>query len=133
MNQGISRRNRKRLALTCLAAWLFAVTVGVGYACGVLPLHVTHSSGISHALQPAEGTASSHGNDGSCGTFCAGDLPLVAKLQSVQGWSGVQVFILDTRLDGLSVLVGAGVETPSGWAVSTSSVPPRLRYLRLTL
>jgi hypothetical protein len=77
---------RKALTSVTLGCWLFALFVGVVHACGL-------DGELVPLQQAAAVSTNAHDQCGSdappgCERFCTGDLPLLAKIQSVQDQPG---------------------------------------------
>jgi len=88
----LNAHQRKVLTAIALGSWLFAFFVGVVHACGI-----DAESGLLQ--QTVSISADSQDQDDEdalpgCEQFCADDLPLLAKLQSVQDQPGGYVLPL---------------------------------------
>ena len=124
------RRNRKSAAEFCLAIWLFAFAIGVAGGCNLLP--AAHAFDMSQSPISQDQTDDGDEHVG-CGISCVDGLPLSAPLAWVQGLFSAHALIVQTWTDTLSPLPWVRAEAARNSGVYHSGVPPRLRYLRLTL
>ena len=126
----IARRNRKRLAASCLAVWLFAFAIGVAHACGMLP--AAHALEISHSLAH-HGGADGGDEDVGCDKSCADGAPPAGKLPSLQGFFATQVFVVQTWTDSLLPSIAVRAKAANRGGGFYSGAPPALSHVRLTL
>jgi len=126
----ILHRNRKRIAASCLAVWLFTFAIGVAHACGMLP--AAHTLEISHSLAH-HGGADGGDEDVGCDKSCADGAPPAGKLPSLQGFFATQVFVVQTWTDSLLPSIAVRTKAEKHGGLFHSGAPPRLPHLRLTL
>jgi hypothetical protein len=126
----LNTRQRKVVTSVALGCWLFAFFVGVIHACGL-------NEGIDHSQQASAIVidCQSQGDDDGvpdCERFCANNLPVLAKLQSVQDQPGGTA--LPAPFLGQPFLVRLGTLPP---ALHRSHPPPAValitRFVRLAL
>ena len=82
----ISRRHRRPLAMLVLAAWLFAMFVGISHACSPQAAGPMHVAAMDLCGMDAESMPAGDGcPSANCLQFCADDTPVSTKLQFVHG------------------------------------------------
>ncbi|SRR6266567_4017144 len=85
-------RQKYLFASIALGCWLFAVFIGVVHACGLDGQFRSLREGVT-----ASATGPSQGDDDTapgCEQFCAGNLPVLAKIQPVADQPGEQAVLL---------------------------------------
>ena len=124
------QRQRKTLAAIVVGYWLFAFFVGVAHACGI-----DEVLGESHALAVTVTDSQGRDDDAApgCHQFCADDLPMLAKLKTVQDAPTVQAFLVQA-LWVEPLLTGAA---PIASLPHSPDPPPgidiNIRFVRLAL
>ena len=115
-----------RVALGC---WLFAFFVGVGHACGL--------DGVAGPSQPpvsaAADTPGQADDDAGCGQFCAGNLPVLEKLQAVQDQPGGQPVLLSPFLGEPLLARITTAPSPLHRPHPPPGIPLNTRFVRLAL
>jgi len=82
----LNAHQRRVVTSVTLGCWLFAFFVGVVHACGL-----DETLGHSQEVVTVSANSQVQGDDAAvpgCEQFCAADLPLLAKVQSVQDQPG---------------------------------------------
>src|SRR5215468_10696575 len=87
---GLFRRQRKPFAAVVMACWLFALFVSVAHACGF----DADQSDATRAMTMSSNGGSTENAPPGCDRFCADDLPVLAKIKSVQDQSSAQVLFI---------------------------------------
>jgi len=126
----IPRRNRKRIAASCLGVWLFAFTIGVAHACGMLP--AAHALEMSHSLVQ-RGEADDGDEDVGCDKACVDGAPPAAELRSLQGFFATQAFVVQTWTDSLVSSIAVRAKAANRGGGFYSGAPPPRTHVRLTL
>lgn len=124
------RRRKTLLASAILGAWVFGLFVGIAHACGwdgvTAMRHVAVAAGALAEPSP-------DGAPPGCAKFCNDDLPLVAKVQSVQDSpTGHPPVLAGHQAFGLATHAAPAVR-PVMAAHPPPDVPVSIRFLRLTL
>lgn len=125
-----SLRYRKALASLILGAWAFGLFVGIAHACGWDGVTAMQHDAV--AAGPADRT-SPDGVPPGCEKFCNDDLPLVAKLRSVQDSPAVHSFVVPVHQVLGFTPIAAPILRPALAARPPPDVPLPIRFLRLTL
>jgi hypothetical protein len=123
-------RHRKALASMILGAWLFGLFVGIAHACGWDGVTAMQHDAV------AARTADQPSPDGvppGCEKFCNDDLPLVAKVQSVQDSPGGHPLVLAGHQESGLAPIPLPVVRPVVVAHPPPDVSVSIRFLRLTL
>jgi hypothetical protein len=125
----LSARQRKVLTSVTLGCWLFAFFVGVVHACGL-------DEDLGRSQRVVAASIDNQGDDDArlgCERFCADNLPVLAKLQSVQDQPGGQTLLLLPFSD--EPLLAGMASTPS--LLHRPHPPPGIalntRFVRLAL
>jgi hypothetical protein len=118
-------RRRRALTSIFLGAWVFALFVGIANACGWDGvITVAHHPVAAHSVD---------GMPPGCEQFCNDNLPLLAKLQSVQDGSAGQPLAFATHHYLGFAPMPAPALRPVLAAHPPPGAPPLLRFLRLSL
>jgi hypothetical protein len=126
----LNAHQRKFVASLALGGWLFAFFVGVVHACGfdaepgplqqtVIVSPCSHDQGDKGALP-------------DCKQFCADDLPVLAKLQSIQDQPGGNALLPPSSDESLLVRV-AWVQSPLHRVYPLPDIALNTRFVRLAL
>jgi hypothetical protein len=87
---GLFRRQRKPFTAVVMACWLFALFVSVAHACGF----DADQSDATRAMTMSSNGGGTENAPPGCDKFCADDLPVLAKIKSVQYQSSAQVLFI---------------------------------------
>ena len=126
----LNAHQRKVVASLALGGWLFAFFVGVAHACGLdAGLGAAHHAVTVSAVgqNPCDGDALP-----GCKQFCADDLPVLAKLQSIQDQPGGSALLPPSSGEPLLVRV-AWVHSPLHRLYPPPDIAPNTRFVRLAL
>jgi hypothetical protein len=126
----LNTHQRKVVTSVTLGCWLFAFFVGVVHACG-LEQALGHSQQVVAALTDSQGQGDEDALP-SCEQFCADDVPVLAKLQSVQDQPGGHALPPPSLGDPLLVRVAA-VPSPLHRPHPPPGVALITRFVRLAL
>jgi hypothetical protein len=122
---------RKILTSVTLGCWLFALFVGVVHACGL-----DGELGRSHHVVAVSIDSQRHGDGDAhpgCQQFCADNVPVLAKLQSVQDQPGGQALLLLPFMGEPLLARMASVPSPLHRPHPPPGIALNTRFVRLAL
>jgi hypothetical protein len=122
---------RKVLTSVTLGCWLFAFVVGIVHACGLDGERGRSQQVVAASIdsqRPGDGDVHS-----GCEQFCADNLPVLAKLQSVQDQPGGQALLLPPFVGEPLLARMASVPSPLRRPHSPPDIALNTRFVRLAL
>lgn len=126
-----SAHQRKVLTSVTLGCWLFALSVGVVHACG-LDGELGHPQRAVTASTDSEDQGDDDAHPG-CERFCADNLLLLAKLQSVQDQPAGQALLLAPFVGEPLLAWMAPVPSPLHRPHPPPGIAVNTRFVRLAL
>ena len=126
---GLFRRQRKPFTAVVMACWLFALFVSVAHACGF----DADQSDATRAMTMSSNGGGTENAPPGCDKFCADDLPVLAKIKSVQDQSSAQALLIFPLSVAPALVGNSRAAIPLRSAHPPEAVSLNIRFVRLAL